>query len=313
MNIFARGIKMAKIIGIYRNGNYFVEMYEDGTKVRISKDNKFIPEFAECIDMTITKKCDGGCEYCYMGCTPEGRHCSVSAFEAVVDTLHPYTELALNVNDLTHPRLQSILRMCRDKNIITNITINQKHFMKNVEKLLTWEKQRLFYGIGISYTHIEDGFTEAVLSFENPVVHVISGIFEEKDLDFLKNQGLKILILGYKETNRGAEYKEYFSDTIDDNIKWLKNNIKNIFDNKYFETVCFDNEAIYQLNVAPYVPKGYWDEHFMGEEGEFTFYIDVVDRMFALNSMTESLVPFGQYPYDTTLMFQYIREKYYGR
>ena len=49
----------------------------------------------------------------------------------------------------------------------------------------------------------------------------------------------------------------------------------------------------------------------MGEEGEFTFYIDVVDRTFALNSVTTEIIPFGDYPYNTTEMFQYIRTKFY--
>lgn len=63
-----------KILHRYINGNYTVTLLEDGTKIRYTKDNEFIPEFAENCDVKITDKCDGGCPMCYEGCTPNGKH-----------------------------------------------------------------------------------------------------------------------------------------------------------------------------------------------------------------------------------------------
>ena len=65
---------MIEEIGEYRNGNYNVTIYEDGTKVRATKDDEFIPAFAENCDVKITDKCSVGCPFCYEGC-PEA--CSV--------------------------------------------------------------------------------------------------------------------------------------------------------------------------------------------------------------------------------------------
>lgn len=53
-----------KQLGKYKNGNYTVTIYEDGTKVRFTKDDEFYPEFAENCDVKITDKCSIGCAFC---------------------------------------------------------------------------------------------------------------------------------------------------------------------------------------------------------------------------------------------------------
>ena len=52
------------IIGRYKNGNYQVTIFSDGTKIRETDDDKFIPAFSESCDLKITDKCDGGCAFC---------------------------------------------------------------------------------------------------------------------------------------------------------------------------------------------------------------------------------------------------------
>ena len=44
-----------KELGNYKNGNYTVNIYDDGTKIRETDENEFIPEFAECIDVNLYK------------------------------------------------------------------------------------------------------------------------------------------------------------------------------------------------------------------------------------------------------------------
>ncbi len=56
---------MKKILGAYKNGNYSTIILKDGTKIRQTMDDKFIPEFAENCDVKITDKCDGGCQFCF--------------------------------------------------------------------------------------------------------------------------------------------------------------------------------------------------------------------------------------------------------
>lgn len=56
---------MSKLIAKYKNGNYTVRLFSDGTKIRMNKLDNLTPEFAESIDCTITTKCNGGCQYCF--------------------------------------------------------------------------------------------------------------------------------------------------------------------------------------------------------------------------------------------------------
>lgn len=50
-----------KIIGSYKNGNYEVIILEDGTKIRITEDEKFVPTRLESTDCKITNFCDMNC------------------------------------------------------------------------------------------------------------------------------------------------------------------------------------------------------------------------------------------------------------
>ena len=48
----------SKILYQYKNGNYFVTIYPDGTKIRKTMDDDFIPIFPESIDLKITNYCE---------------------------------------------------------------------------------------------------------------------------------------------------------------------------------------------------------------------------------------------------------------
>ena len=66
---------------------------------------------------------------CYEGCTPKGLHGSLmkdgKPCWKFIENIHPYTEIALNGNDLTHPDLEDFLRYLKSKKAISNMTVNQ--------------------------------------------------------------------------------------------------------------------------------------------------------------------------------------------
>ena len=128
---------MLKLLGVYKNGNYSVKILSDGTKIRETNDDEFIPSFAENCDIKITDKCDGGCPFCYEGCTTNGRHGDILNYK-FLDTLHPYTELAINGNDLSHPDLVPFMYKMREKKIILNMTVNQIHFERHFDTIKKW-------------------------------------------------------------------------------------------------------------------------------------------------------------------------------
>ena len=51
-----------------------------------------------------------------------------------------------------------------------------------------------------------------------------------------------------------------------------------------FKVVSFDNLAIEQLEVKRLVKDDEWEEFYMGDDGNFTYYIDMVERKFAQSS-----------------------------
>lgn len=290
------------LIGHYKNGNYYVLMFNDGTKVRMTEDSEFKPEFAENCDVKITNKCGMGCTFCYEGCTAAGQHGHLmnedgTPYYSFMNTLHPYTEMALNGNDLDHPELESFLQFLRSKKIFPNITVNQGQFIKNFDIIADLVEQKLVFGVGVSITRTpDDKLLDMLTKIPNAVLHTIAGILNEEMVNVLRQYSKKIgwwepkiLILGYKTNGRGIDYLGNHNDEIKKNIEYVVNNLEDI--QKFTRVVSFDNLAIKQLEVYKNVFDGKrddWDKFYMGDDGAFTFYIDLVKGQYAKNSTMRS-------------------------
>lgn len=275
---------MTKLLAHYKNGNYDVILLEDGTKIRYNKLDNLTPSFAESIDCTITTKCDGGCEYCYLECNNKGVHASLN--QPFFDTLHEGQELALNGNDLTHPHLLAFLIKMKKQGVICNLTVNQKHFLRNVDRLRVLCDFELIHGIGISLTDSSDErLYKELKRFPNAVIHTIDGLLTKEDIDNMSDKGIKMLILGYKIIGRGVEYFNQHELDIDNNVKYLRDNIEEI--SKHFAVVSFDNLSLQHLDMKSKLSEKEWDALYMGNEGQYTFFIDAVNKKFAVSSLTK--------------------------
>lgn len=277
-----------KTLGVYKNGNYFVRLLSDGTKIRETKDDEFIPSFAENCDCKITDKCDGGCPFCYEGCTPNGKHGDILNYK-FLDTLHPYTELAINGNDMSHPDLIPFLERLKEKKVIANITVNQMHFEMHQSIIRDLIDRDLIYGLGISLKKPTEEFISLVKQYTNAVIHVINGILSESDVEMLSDNNLKVLILGYKQLRRGEDWYDKDYENIVTRQKWLKENLEDILN--HFEVVSFDNLAITQLDVKRLMSEEDWEEFYMGDDGNYTFYLDLVEGNFGKNSLATERYP----------------------
>lgn len=91
-----------------------------------------------------------------------------------------------------------------------------------------------------------------------------------------------MLILGYKHLRRGNDYFAADQTEIENKQHWLYENLEDIADK--FKVVSFDNLAIEQLQVKRLLTDEEWNEFYMGDDSEFTYYIDMVERKFAKNS-----------------------------
>lgn len=299
-----------ELLGRYKNGNVTTTIYSDGTKERFTYDDEFHPAFAENMDIKICNRCDRGCRHCHEGSTPDGKLGDIMN-ENFINTLHPYQECALGGgNILEHPDLIPFLYKLKDKRVVPNITLNQKHFEENIELVDDLISKKLIYGLGISLENPTTEFIEKVKRFPNAVIHVINGIVDPLQISCMLDQDLKLLILGYKNLRRGSKWFDQDREHIMGNQNWLKETLPDLISR--FKVVSFDNLAIEQFAIKErwneFSDKS-WDEFYAGDDGTNTYYIDMVERKFAKSSTA----PFDKrYDLmdDVDEMFKIIREEH---
>lgn len=279
------------IIGKYKNGNYNVTIFSDGTKIRENDLDFFKAEFPESMDIKITNKCNMNCPMCHENSKPDGIHGDIMNAK-FIESLHPHTELAIGGgNPLEHPQLTDFLLKCQTLKLIPSMTINQKHFMDNLSTIEYYVKNKLIYGLGVSLTNPTDEFIEEIKKFPNAVIHVINGLVTYSQLEKLSHNNLKILILGYKEFRRGEDLYKKDYDSINSMKSMLWNKILEIIKESWFDVVSFDNLAIKQLEANRLMSKEAWNEFYMGDDGSATMYVDMVNNEFAKSSVSTDRFP----------------------
>jgi hypothetical protein len=270
----------------YINGNYVVKFNtENGTKIRETEDDDFIAEFPENMDVKITNQCDMGCPMCHENSTVNGLHGDILNPQ-FINTLRPYTEMAIGGgNPLAHPDLIPFLEKLKERNVVANMTVNQVHFEKSQDVVRKLVDDGLINGLGVSLVNANDKFVELIKQYPNAVIHTINGLLKPSDIEVLQNNGLKMLILGYKTFRRGIDWYATDHENIIVKKSWLYDNLSDIIEK--FSVVSFDNLAIEQLDVSRLMSKDEWNEFFMGEDGNYTMYIDLVKQQFARCSIAE--------------------------
>ena len=296
-----------KRLATYQNGNTTTTIYDDGTKTHFTMDDEFKFEFPESHDISISQCCDNGCEWCYYGCSPTGKHAQLLGWR-FFGSMRPYTEIAINLQRPLHPDLGRFLFLMNNHHIICNVTINQNHFMDDEirRQLDVWVRQGFVKGIGISLTDpTQEGFIDEVKKYPNAVIHVIAGITPWEDIQYLMGRGLKLLILGYKKTGRGKKYYDGLFIPIINQMKYLEGGLDEVING--FKVVSFDNLAIEQLHIKDRLTEKEWNMFYGGDDGTVTFFIDLVKGVFARNSLSQITYPIGDKTIDE--MFEIIKKE----
>lgn len=301
---------MTSLIGQVKNGNYIMQLWSDGTKIRFNNEDYFEPENVESIDLKICNRCDMACAMCHENSTPDGGFGDILNLP-FIDTMFPYSEVAIGGgNPLTHPDLVKFLEHLKERKIIASMTVNQLHFMRNIDFLKELTDKKLIYGLGISYIGgRHENCINAIKQFPNAVVHVINGVVHMDGLEALAHNDLKILVLGYKEFRRGkALYDECGSQ-----IEYLKGQfydmLPKIVNDGWFKCISFDNLAIKQLEPKRLMSDEDYSQFYMGDDGSFTFYCDAVNKEFAKSSTSIVRYPLMD---NVTDMFNIIRKENNG-
>ena len=274
-----------KLLSRYKNNNYFVNLFSNGTKTRFTKDDEFVAEFPESIDFSITDWCDIGCEFCYKGCSTKGKHGDIMNLP-FIDTLIAGSEIALGGGKLTsHPELVPFLHKLKQKGIIASVTVHQYELENNIEFIEKLINEKLIYGIGISFKQMTPILKQFLDTYSNAVLHMINGIHTLED--FKAVEGYKVLILGYKTCGRGIAYGE--ENAHGNEVMRLQQDLYNELPKmiKKYKVVSFDNLGIVQLEVKRVMSEKEWDEFYMGDDGQFTMYVDAVSEKFSRSSLQE--------------------------
>lgn len=254
----------------YKNGNYNVTILNDGTKIRVTDENDFIPSRPETLDINISNYCENNCEYCYLDATTKGKHGNLN--HNFLNTIPEFTEVAINY--AKHPGLFEFLKRMKKQNVIVNITINEIDLIKDWKDILYYQQNELVYGIGVSVCIKDENTKWIVQNFDNVVAHTIFGITTLEDYYWISESFDKVLVLGYKRKGRGR-------NIIPGNVF----GIEEIYD--LFKIVSFDNLGIEQTNIKDKVSEQEWEQSFMGEEGTASFFIDTVEEKFYKSSLEE--------------------------
>lgn len=274
----------------YKNGNYTVDIYEDGTKVRETEDVDFIAQFPESLDVKITNYCDMGCAYCHENSTKAGKHSDIIVLMEQLSLLPAGIELAVGGgNPLDHPDLHAFLIEANKQGFIVNMTVNQGHVNKFRTELEYYINNDLIKGIGVSVTQPSIENIKWLTDLTPHVVyHIIAGINSVSILGQIKEQAKspKVLVLGYKTFGRGIDY---INPDVELGIKEWETELP-----KQLGTmvISFDNLAIEQLEVQEMLPSKLWDEFYMGDDFTHTMYVDAVNQEFAPTSRSKDRINF---------------------
>lgn len=227
---------------------------------------------------------------CHEKSTPNGKHGDIMNAE-FINKLRKGTEMAIGGGAVTsHPDLVPFLKKLKKIGVIPSITVNQREFKDNFELIDMLVKEKLIYGLGISFNSFDDDFWDKIIKNNpNVVVHLIAGIHGGDVFDYFANKNAKILILGYKDFGRGHELLEKANVLISTQLNWLKNNLKNYMSK--FRVISFDNLAIEQLDIKNLLNKEQWDNFYQGDDGSHTMYVDLVNEQFAKTSTSNKRYP----------------------
>lgn len=278
---------MRKMISNYQNGNYKVVIFDDGTKIRFNDKDSLIPSFPESMDVKISNYCPFNCPQCHEGSSEQGEKGKILN-HPFLKTLHRGTELAIGGGAVTyHQDLIPFLKQLKEYGLIPSITINQEEYDETKINVLV--DNELIYGLGVSFTHYDSEVWDKILEIPNAVVHLIAGYHSPDVFRYFADKGAKILILGYKNWGRGEDYLQKHSSSIKSGIEEVRKMLPTLFTK--CKVVSFDNLSLEQLNVREIIGEERWKEFYMGGDGQYTMYVDLVKNECAKSSTSSERFP----------------------
>jgi len=194
----------------------------NGTKFRASPTTYEKSLTPELVDVKITDFCNYGCKFCYQGSTQEGMHAPLERIEEIFDDLAAMGtfEIAIGGGEPAHhPQFADILRAGSKRGLSVNFTAYGLDWSKNPD-VLEAIGETGGVGVGISVHGVNDikkveraqeNIRSAQVRKVDIIAQTVVGATPPATIMKLINAcgeaEIPLLLLGYKETGRGADYK----------------------------------------------------------------------------------------------------------
>lgn len=282
-----------------------------GWKTRVVFDNKtdYIKStYPELVDISITDYCESNCAYCYRGSTTSGKHAPVQDVYSILYTLYTWGvfEIAFGGGEPTsHPKFVDILKQCSHYNIVANFTTRNLEWIRNLSWTTFIDDFGAFAYSIESSKHIYElsgTLTNANFPKAKCNVQLVMGVVTKDQfieiLNACHETKLTLVLLGYKTTNRGAQYtpKDY---------SWLVDVIVENVKNRKYVRIGIDTVIVQQFSEQ-LSKAGIPGLLFTINEGKFSCFIDAVAQSISPSSFDDKQVFFQKVPgkYFTEVMHE---------
>lgn len=255
----------------------------------------------ELVDISVTDFCRRGCKYCYKNCSFEGKHADLDYVKMAVETLGRLGvfEIAMGGGEIFEwPYLDEFLMEIKKQkkhqsipNI--NLTTYSSEWLENRELVELVKDTVSAIGVSVhgitdldryfeiksalNLMHWQRNFSEQNTNSTIKSIiaqHVFESIPFDKFMKLmvtLKDLHIDFLLLGFKETGRGANFKKYrYTDEQIDEFAEFINDSWRI-------TMSIDTAlAKKQTRLLEKIKA--WRKTYSTEEGKFSCYIDAVSK-----------------------------------
>ena len=279
----------------------------------------FVPVTPMLLDMKITDYCDHGCAYCYQGSTKDGQHMDSRLNYHYAKMLQEASvfEIAVGGGEPTQcPSFVDFVEFVSDIGVVVNFTTKSTDWLEDTSKadeIIGMIGAFAYSADSASIRNLDRIYSifkyrkYDLRKFTVQIVPATMGEYHLKSLlTWCKEHDVRATLLGYKETGRGAKFKEIA----------IRKTSWNKFDESKWLTVV---ESLHQENklcslsidttmAAKFLDQlqttGIPDWMYHVEEGKYSMYIDMVASTYGPSSYhPDKLVKFGTYQADLAEMF----------
>lgn len=279
------------ILNYRKDGPYFTFLYQDGTKVRVSKnkvEDYLKASTPELVDLKITDYCPFGCSFCYQGSTTEGVHAPLERIKQILLDLKELNvlEIAFGGGEPTlHPDFKEIINFTKSLGISANISTKNFSIVKDIYSSVPVD------GIGVSISSLKEyeKVRQIIYHCENIYFHLPIGTCDLAEtieiMELASNDMSNILLLGSKSQHRGKILNPPTDEALAVALKLMVDETKDI--SISIDTAFLDQypKTLNLLNV--------YRVFLSSPEGKFSMYIDAVEEKMGPSSYGNEYVPLG--------------------